>query len=398
MTSAAEPAGDSAPVILVTDGWLVNAGDVASYLATSAALKRELPNARVPFACHHRELVGHHWPELDLVPPLDPLASVRWPWTTEADLAERDVVERLVERADLAVVPGGGNLIESYQPEGRIRTYEELLARGKRLAFFAQSIGSFADRELANRLRAVLEAAELILVRDEPSREVVRGLLGDVSNLHLTADEAFLFEAPQRVPRPRTLLIVASAHPWFRGTGESELQESHLAALARSVVRMLESEVVRRVTLASTAQGFGPTGQALEDDALAAAQVYEAVPPNLRNRVELRTEYLPPAAFTELASAHAATVSMRMHGAILAAVAGTPALLANTSDKARDLATRSGGRLAAVTLAEELERLDELVEPMLTDRTEVLVTQDRVVEEMRALAESNATLVADLLR
>lgn len=388
---------DPGPFILVTDGWLANAGDVASYLATVRALKQAIPGVRVASASHHRDLVGHLYPELNLAPPLDALAGVRWPWTSDADLAERDAIEGLVARADLALVPGGGNMIEPYRPEGRIRTYEELLARGKRLVFFSQSIGRFRDAGLRRRLGRVLEAADLVLVRDEPSFEIVREQFGEAPNLRLTADQAFLFGAPRRLARARSLLVVASAHLWDRADGESEMAQSGLADLAGSLTRMLEAEMVRNITIASTAQGLGPAGVEIEDDADAGWAVHAAVPANLRNRVTLRTEYLTPEAFTSLAAAHSATVSMRMHGVILAAVAGSLTLLANTSDKARSLSQRTGGRLAGIARGADLGRLDELLAPLLADRRDALRRQGEAVAELRATAETSAALVAERL-
>ena len=181
------------PFILVTDGWLVNTGDAASYIATTASLKRAIPGARVAISAHHRQLVAGLYPELDLAPPLDAIADVRWPWTTEADITDRGRADELVDDADLILTAGGGYLLERYNPEGRIRVYEELLSRGKRLMFYSQSIGTFEDPELGGRLRAVLEAAELVLVRDEVSQAIVTAQR-DPDGVFLTADEAFLFD------------------------------------------------------------------------------------------------------------------------------------------------------------------------------------------------------------
>ena len=121
------------------------------------------------------------------------------------------------------------------------------------------------------------------------------------------------------------------------------------------------------------------------------------MPANLRNRVTLRTEYLTPEAFTSLAAAHSATVSMRMHGVILAAVAGSLTLLANTSDKARSLSQRTGGRLAGIARGADLGRLDELLAPLLADRRDALRRQGEAVAELRATAETSAALVAERL-
>ncbi len=390
--------GGSGPLILVTDGWLANSGDVASYMATTAALKDEIPGVRVAISSHHRELVGHLYPELDLVPPLDALIGISWPWTSDADLAERDVITRLIDQANLILVAGGGHMLERYRPEGRIRGHEELLERGKRLAFFAQSIGRFREPVLNGRLRAVLNAAELVLVRDQPSLDIVSGQLDDLTKLHMTADQAFLFEGGRhRLPRPRSLLVATSSHPWDRADDKSELEQSGLHALAGSLTRLLDAGVAERITLASTAQGLGEAGVEIEDDSLAGAVVRNAIPSNLRNRVELCRELLTPGEFLALTTAHVATVSMRMHGAIIAAVGGSPVLIANASDKARSLSERTGGRVAAIADVNDLGCVDELARPMITERKRVLVGQNEATEELRESARTNASLVAELL-
>jgi polysaccharide pyruvyl transferase WcaK-like protein len=384
----------SGPLILVVDGWLANAGDAASYVATTRSLQHELPSARVAIAAHHRSLVGDRYPELDLVPPLDAFADVSWPWTSEEDVAERPVIEALVEKADLVLAAGGGYLLERYQPEPRIRGYEALLERGKRLAFYAQSIGKFSDPNLRARLEAVLEAAELVLLRDEHSLEIVR-TQGNPQKVQVSADEAFLFPAPRRVSRPRSLLVTASPHPWER-SGENELPDySFIPEVAGALSRLLRSGLVHKVTLASTAQGLGGSEWEIEDDSELSDAIFAAIPPHQRDMVEVRHGYLTPGQYAELAAQHMALISMRMHGAILAATTGTPVLMANASDKARALSHRTDGGMKGIAERSDLARLDELVAPLLEDPGQARVRQNAAVEEMRGLARRNAKLVAE---
>jgi colanic acid/amylovoran biosynthesis protein len=387
-----------APLILIVDGWLANAGDAAINIATSRSLQKAIPGARVVFASHHRSLVGDRYPELELAPPIDALAGVSWPWTTAEDLAEAEVIERLVEEADLVLAAGGGYMLERYQPAGRIRGYEYLLEKGKRLITYSQTIGRFEDPDLRACLASVLGAAELVLVRDEPSLQTVHEM-GVTGDLHLTADEAFLLPVTRRVGRPHSLLVAASMHPWERGEGEDELRDdSHLAEIGASLTRLLASGQVRTVTLASTTQGLGGAGQALEDDLIAANQLRAAVPAHRRNRIEIREGHLTAGEYAELAATHTAVISMRMHGAILAAVAHTPVLLANASDKALSLSRRSEGGIAAISGRGDLSRLDALIAPMLEDPKGARLRQNAGVEQMRTLARANAELVAEQLR
>jgi polysaccharide pyruvyl transferase WcaK-like protein len=388
-------------LILVTDGWLANAGDAAIYMAMRESLHGQLPGARIAFSCHHRDLVGDRYPELDQVPPLDPLAGVEWPWTSKRDLAERETIEQLVEEADVVLAPGGGRLLERYRPEGRLRIYEELLARDKRLMFYAQSIGRFNDPELHSRMSAILEAAELVLLRDEPSHAVVLEQRRP-ENVHLTADEALLlgerrrWRRRTRGERPRSLLVTVTSHPWLSNDGDAEIEKEQLEAIGGSLARLLEAGTVESVCLASTTQGLGGPELALEDDAEPAWAVQHTVPWPLQERVEWRTEYVSASEYMQLAASHGAVISMRMHGAILATVAGAPVLLANASAKARSLCARTGGGITGIESTDDLGRLDELVPPLLAD-VRRLSRQEAGLHQVRALAKRNAPLVAERL-
>lgn len=386
----------SGPTILVTDGWLANAGDAASYIATTRALQRRLPGARVAISAHHRSLVGNLYPGLDLAPPLDALLGLRWPWTTDEDVDERDVIAELVEKADLVLAAGGGYLLERYLPEARIRGYEALLERGKRLAFYSQSIGRFRDADLGGRLGAVLRAAELVLVRDQLSLEIV-GEQRSPEGVHLTADEAFLFPPQRRVARPHSLMVTPSPHPWERG-GDNELpEESFVPEIAAGLSRLLESGLARTITFASTAQGFGGAEWALEDDEAVSDAIVAAVPANWQNRITIQRGYLTPWQYATLAAGHTALISMRMHGAILAATSRTPALMANASDKAGELARRTDEGIPAIADRRDLGRLDGLAASLLEDPRRARRRQNAAVEQMRTLAARNAQLVAALL-
>jgi polysaccharide pyruvyl transferase WcaK-like protein len=386
----------SGPLLLVVDGWLANAGDAASYVATTRSLQRELPGTRVAIAAHHRSLVADRYPELDLVPPLDAFAGVSWPWTSAEDVAERPVIEALVEEADLVLAAGGGYLLERYQPEPRIRGYEALLERGKRLVFYAQSIGKFRDPGLRTRLEAVLQAAELVLLRDEHSLEIVQAQ-GNPQEVQVTADEAFLFPAPRRVSHPRSLLVTASPHPWER-SGDNELpDQSFVVEIANALSRLLRSGLVHKITLASTAQGLGGSKWDIEDDSDLSEAIFAEIPPHQRGMVEVRRGYLTPRQYAELAAQHMALISMRMHGAILAATAGTPVLMANASDKARALSRRTEGGIKGIGERSDLTRLDELVAPLLEDPGQARLRQYAAVEKMCGLARRNAKLVAERL-
>lgn len=360
-------------------------------LAMSEALCRALGRVTLSFAAHHRNLVGDRYPELDLVPPLTTLVGQEGAWTTPSDRQQRHLLQELIDGADLVIATGGGYLYERYGPEARIRAYEGLLDAGNRLAFYAQSVGRFSNPALRKRMRAVLEAADLVLLRDQASVDAVRDL-GVSRTLHLTADEATLLSPPRPAPRSTDLLVCASLHPWTRGDSVTTPGEM-LEAIGTALDRALASGAIRNATLASTVQGLGGPEWALEDDTHAAEQVFAALTTDVRARVRKIDGYVSVREFLALAAAHDKALSMRMHGAILAAIAGTPVVLANGSDKTRDLPSARGGFL----ISENPSELEPALADLTAQRDVHLERQTAALSELRERAAANAQLVAQLI-
>jgi polysaccharide pyruvyl transferase WcaK-like protein len=242
----------------------------------------------------------------------------------------------------------------------------------------------------------VLRAAELVLVRDSTSLDRVRALGVEAE---LTADEAFLLPRPRRrLRRSRSLLVTASTHPWAKPDGAvADVTDEEIELLAEAITRLLERGAARRVTLASTTQGLGGERWALEDDSIASELVYDRLPVRLRGDVELVSGYVSTADYLDLASRHTVTVSMRMHGAILGAVAGALVVLANFSAKARDLGHRTAGGIRVVQDRPQLARLDEVLGELLHGPRSARAAQAGALESLRTSALRSSQLVAGLV-
>jgi polysaccharide pyruvyl transferase WcaK-like protein len=386
------------PPLVVGDVWLANAGDAAIALAMAASLRHALPDVDVAFCCHQRALVGHHYPALAPEPPLDALVGDDGRWLSTTDRRGADRARALVDGAALVVASGGGYLYEHYGMERRLEVFERVLEHGRPLALFAQSIGAPRDSVVRARLAAILDAATLVLVRDEASLAAVHAL-GVREQVHRTADEAVLLRAPAtRHREPGALLVCASVHPWSQGQAVLVPGEEELAALGAALERALIAGTVSRVTLASTVQGHGGPQLALEDDQLAATRVREAVSPPVRERVHIAQGHLDARAFLALVAQHDLAISMRMHGALLAAVAGTPVLLANAADKARAVLGAAQDGIAAIHGVEELATVDDWLARTAANRPAALRAQEAALERLRAAAAGNVPLLADAYR
>jgi hypothetical protein len=177
----------------------------------------------------------------------------------------------------------------------------------------------------------------------------------------------------------------------MRSSGVRVVGDEDIDGVAASLSRVLQSRQFKTITLASTTQGLGGGRWALEDDAITAAALRNAMPAPLAERVKLVPGYLSPQEYAALAARHSAVVSMRMHGALLASNVGTPALLANGSDKARGLP-------AGFPVVQELGRLDEHLDELQQNRTDWAAGQAEAVATMRRHPLQNARRVAALLK
>jgi hypothetical protein len=163
--------------------------------------------------------------------------------------------------------------------------------------------------------------------------------------------------------------------------------------VAESLCRVLRNRQFGRITLASTAQGLGGKRWAIEDDAIVAAAVRDSMPPELARRVSIAPGYLSAHEYAALAARHSAVVSMRMHGAILATAVGTPALLANGSDKAQGL----DDVIPVLRSPSDLARLDEGLDGLVHKRGDCNPRESGALAAVCRRAAQNARHVAALL-
>jgi polysaccharide pyruvyl transferase WcaK-like protein len=282
--------------------------------------------------------------------------------------------------------------------------HKALLGRAKRLMFYAQSIGRFRDERRRAELAHILNAADVVILREPESQAEVVRLGVPVARTEVTADEAFLlYRPPPSVLRRRTrrsMLACLSAHPWVLSDGSvfAAPWETLVERLADAISFAFSKQLVERVSFASTTQGLGGPERALEDDFLLASEVAGRLRPDIRSRVSLVDGYLTPAAFARLVRQHDVVMSMRMHGAIIAATIGRPVLLANASTKAMSLVRRSHGRIAGISIDAEWSGLCEAVNHLCNPRGVRLREQTRAVADFRHLAARNAHIVSRVLK
>jgi len=302
--------------VLITEGWLANAGDAAISLAIEGMIRAISPGASVLHAAYQYDTVGPALPSLSFVPPLEALLGT--PWAPPApDWEERGPA--LVDGADVVVAQGGGYLVEGYQPWGRIAALGAIARREVPLGLIGLSVERFESEDARIELGRIFSSASLVVLRDEASRKVADelGALDPVLGTDLALD---LFPT-QSLPRERlgVGVVLTDHHPVI----EDRPQVARLGqAVLGEVVRAAPGESLR---LWSTVQGLGPV--AGEDDSHVAWEAAHLFSKGERQRIGFERGYVTPQRAIELAGTTTALITMRLHPFLLAVATGTPSAL-----------------------------------------------------------------------
>lgn len=320
------------PRVLVTDGWLANAGDTAIALAADSLVCSVWPGAAVLHASYHAELVAGTVPELDFVPPLDALLGVdgadpmRDGWTSADG-------ERLVRDADLVMSQGGGFLLEHYEPWPRLFAHVRVVDLRVPFAIIGQTIGAFRAARARALLRRSLGAAAAVTLRDAPSVAHAIDLGADPARVAKTSDlSLLLFPDP---PRARVggadasgVAVVLTRHEQQSPGNDADRARLSAQVLAEVLDRTGDAE---RVTLLSTVQGLGRHG--FEDDSEVATAAVGMLEPRQRERVDVLDGNLGPRTVIETLARHRAVVTQRLHPALFSLSQGVPTAVLVDADK-----------------------------------------------------------------
>lgn len=305
--------GQGRPRVLVSDGWFANAGDAAIALAVDRIVRRAVPEAEVVHAVYFPSPVGDRL-DLTVAPPLDQLLSGRF--ARDPGLGTAGL--QFVAGADLVVSQGGGFLLEQYKPFSRIEALTTVADLGVPWCVAGQTIGRFSDAKTRRQLRRALDAAVMIGLRDRSSMHNVIDLGVRSDSMVLGSDLALeLVESDRNDTERRQVGVVVTDTNVRYGSPALELA----TALVSDVLALTDDDV----TLFSSVQAVESSG--VENDLPFATAVLEQIHPADRGRVRLMTDAVDVHELLDLVAAFRAVVSMRLHPALLAMAAGTPAAL-----------------------------------------------------------------------
>jgi polysaccharide pyruvyl transferase WcaK-like protein len=242
----------------------------------------------------------------------------------------------ILRRADALVLAGGGLLHDHWAAVVPRYLAWTLLARllGRPVVWLGVGVGPFRRRWLRRVAGLTLRLSRLVLVRDLASATVAMAGGGRVDGV--IPDPALHLEPPPAAAREGLVVVVRAPI-----RAEPAVAQRLLDALAGVIVEAAAGGVE-----ASIVTFAGPRDQPFAD-ALAARVA-------TRGQAAPAIEALGPDPLVGLArlGRAEAIVTVRLHGLLLAAIAGTPCAAVVYDDKIRDVAAELGLAEATVPLSE----------------------------------------------
>ena len=259
------------------------------------------------------------------------------PWITSRLLRPSEL--RLLERyasQDLLVSTGGTYFVERYGIWLKVIEMDVAQALGVPSVFYTQSMGPFKSASNKRAMRRITRRADLVVLRDERSREHLLEIGVPADKIRVAADAVFTYADQSRwrpAPDvPAHVAISVRAWPFAADRGRG-----YFDALARLTCHLVANGA--RVTFISTCQGIE---EYWTDDGRDAQALADGLPSDVRASVEVERAYHRPEELLDILSGVDLTIATRMHMAILSLSAGTPVLPIAYEFKTQELFGRLG--------------------------------------------------------
>ncbi|MEJ6782840.1 polysaccharide pyruvyl transferase family protein [Aminobacter sp. Piv2-1] len=305
----------------------------------------------------------------------------------------------MYREADLVITTGGTYLVENYNLERRLNQFRIDGLFGKDPIFFTQSLGPFDKDYNRRELKPVFDRSPLILLRDERSRQHLRGLVDDPGKCHVVADSVFALADRKRIeailssgeaPAPTGRVGISVRHWNYVSDGAGGM--GRYMDSVREIATRLVREHGKQVTFVSTCQGVP---EYAHDDSKTARAIFSGLAPEIAEHVTVDPSFHTPEQLMELVKGFDFVVATRMHMMIMSLCVGVPVLPIAYEFKTKELAKRVGVAnllldIDTITPEEACGKLAALVGGLDAYRRDTL---SAVLEE-----HASAMSAADLLR
>ncbi len=249
--------------------------------------------------------------------------------------------------AAMVVTTGGGYLNENFNLNYRIRQFQVDTYLGKPPIFFTQSLGPFRKLENRNGLKTALNASPLILLRDEPSKSYLNGLVDRMEKCHVVSESAFALAEVARIEslirqsdplKMERIAISVRDWPYFKSRSNKQGREIYRQAIASLVQKLIRDYEVE-VTFISTCQGLDHFKY---DDSKVAVEICKLLPPEMMSHISIIKEFHHPSEIMDILREMDFVLATRFHMMVLAMCVGTPVMPIAYEFKTAELARQIG--------------------------------------------------------
>ena len=391
--------------ILITNSVPLNGGDEALLRALIYSLQKKYQDVKIDVLCMNQEMCQRYLPDITFYSDLEyaakevgkvKLALKRFiqgrlhihGWssliTPLLNKQERKVIS-LYKKADLIISSPGGFLHDFYPISERLKTMELAAEWGKKVVICGQSVGPFWKPESKVQVRKVFKKLHRVYLRERKSQEYLNEILDTTDNLRVTADVAFLWQhlRPDLFVRKTGPIqkVALSFRRWNYENSDMNLVSDNAVKLCKLILKKTDWKIL----FLSTCQGFSE----YVDDALLAEEIVSQLPDQYSSRIEIdRQRYRPE----ELISKYGECdlyVGMRLHGAILAMLGGTPAMGLGYEDKTKGIFTQMGFEKYQVDSVSDFAEWERTFELFIANNEKIRNELPLILDKMAEISLQN---------
>jgi colanic acid/amylovoran biosynthesis protein len=402
---------------LITNSVPLNGGDEALLRATIALIQHRFPDAGIIVLCKDLILCRKYLPDINFDSDLE---YVNYPADVLGRIGFkiRTVLEKLIslspssvaslqlatgderrilniyKKSDLIISSPGGFLHDFYGIENRLKGFEIAMNFGIPVILFSQSIGPFWKIESKKRIHQVLNRIDAIVLRERRSLMHLADCGVDASRTVVGGDMAFYLHrvAPNLYVEKNGPVkkIAMSFRSWpIEAKDGNELIEK-AAVLCR---HLLESDPQREIMFLSTCQGV----DGYVDDSIIADVILKKLPSMMRERCEIRTQRQSTHDLVKSYSEADCYIGMRLHGAILSMLGGTPSMAIAYEEKTVGIFSELGLESFQIDYREKSENWISCAQNFIFRIEEIRGRLSSILDKAAEVAESGQNLLSDMM-
>jgi colanic acid/amylovoran biosynthesis protein len=292
---------------------------------------------------------------------------------------------RLYSEADVILSSAGGYLNDFYGFEWRLKAFQMGLHFKRKIILFGQSVGPFFDNQ-KNDHKSLIKAMEKfykIILREEYSLRNLKSIGYNKNNIVLSTDIAFTLSKrinfSQKVALKNNSIIALAFRAW-----QNDEHTTFIIAKAVLLSSFLISQGYHLIFL-STCQGI----EGYKDDSKIAIEIIRQLNIEDQKYCKIDSNRYSPLELIKNYGKFDAYIGMRLHGAILSMIGGTPAFNIGYEEKTRGIFEFLGLENNCIWYEKDIDNWINAISIFLDNLNYIKLSLEEKVSKASKIAEKN---------